>query len=130
MHARFLRSSGLLLGTVLTVAIAPALLAQSTTTAPTGEDQVYESARHSFRVATVAEGLDHPWSMAWLPTGEMLLVERAGRLRMVRDGKLLAEPVAGVPAGLSRSWPGRAHGRTPPPEFRHQPAGVLELRQA
>ena len=88
MHARFLRCSGLLLGTVLTVAIAPALLAQSTTAAPTGEDQVYESARHSFRVATVAEGLDHPWSMAWLPTGEMLLVERAGRLRMVRDGKL------------------------------------------
>ena len=99
MHARFLHCSGLLLGTVLTVAIAPALLAQSTTAAPTGEDQVYESARHSFRVATVAEGSDHPWSMAWLPTGEMLLVERAGRLRMVRDGKLLAEPVAGSPAG-------------------------------
>jgi len=35
--------------------------------------------------------------MAWLPTGEMLVTERAGRLRVVRDGRLDPEPVAGVP---------------------------------
>jgi len=60
-------------------------------------DSVYQSARHNFRVVTVADGLDHPWSMAWLPSGEMLLTERAGRLRVVREGKLDPEPMAGVP---------------------------------
>lgn len=60
-------------------------------------DSAYVTARHSFRVVTVADGLDHPWSMAWLPSGEMLLTERAGRLRVIRDGKLDPEPVAGVP---------------------------------
>ncbi len=58
---------------------------------------VHSSARHDFRVVTVADGLDHPWSMAWLPGGEMLIVERPGRLRVVRDGVLQPEPVAGWP---------------------------------
>jgi glucose/arabinose dehydrogenase len=64
--------------------------------AQTGD--VHNSALHSFRVVTVADGLVNPWSMAWLPNGDMLVVERPGRLRIVRDGKLLPEPVSGVPA--------------------------------
>ena len=62
-----------------------------------GDEPVHSSARHDFRVVTVADGLDHPWSMAWLPSGEMLIVERPGRLRVVRDGVLQPEPVAGWP---------------------------------
>lgn len=58
----------------------------------------YPSAEHDFRVVTVAEGLMHPWSIAFLPGGDMLVTERPGRLRIVRDGTLLPEPVAGVPA--------------------------------
>ena len=58
---------------------------------------VYESARHSFRVVTVVEGLDHPWSIAWLPSGEMLVTERPGRLRIIRNGKLDPNPVSGLP---------------------------------
>ena len=60
--------------------------------------RVYSSARHDFRMVTVADGLDHPWSMAWLPGGEMLIVERPGRIRVVRDGSLLPDPVEGFPA--------------------------------
>jgi glucose/arabinose dehydrogenase len=60
--------------------------------------EVHNSALHSFRVVTVAEGLVNPWSMAWLPNGDMLVTERPGRLRIVRDGKLLPDPVPGVPA--------------------------------
>lgn len=60
-------------------------------------EEVHSSARHDFRVVTVADGLDHPWSMAWLPGGEMLIVERPGRLRVVRDDVLDPEPVAGWP---------------------------------
>ncbi|MCL4801850.1 MAG: sorbosone dehydrogenase family protein [Burkholderiales bacterium] len=54
---------------------------------------------HAVRVAVVARGLDHPWSLAWLPDGRMLVTERPGRLRVVaRDGTLEPRPVAGLPA--------------------------------
>lgn len=52
---------------------------------------------HSFRVATVTGGLEHPWSVAFLPDGRMLVTERPGRLRLVQDGKLLPRPVQGLP---------------------------------
>jgi glucose/arabinose dehydrogenase len=58
---------------------------------------VVESARHSFRVVPVVDGLRFPWSMAWLPTGDMLVTERPGRLRVVRDGVLDPEPIEGWP---------------------------------
>ena len=80
------------------LAVAPPLSGQpSGSGAVASTSTVYESARHDFRVTTVAEGFDHPWSIAWLPNGDMLVTERAGRLRIVRDGKLLSDPVAGVP---------------------------------
>ena len=52
----------------------------------------------TFKVVTVVEGLKNPWSMAWLPNGDMLVTERGGQLRIVRGGKLLPTPVPGVPA--------------------------------
>jgi len=51
-----------------------------------------------YRVETLAKGLEFPWSLAFLPDGRMLVSERPGRLRIIADGQLLAEPVAGVPA--------------------------------
>ena len=56
------------------------------------------SAYHDYRVVTVAEGLVRPWSLAFLPGGDLLITEKPGRLRIVRDGRLLEDPVAGVPA--------------------------------
>jgi glucose/arabinose dehydrogenase len=58
-----------------------------------------------YTVATVARGLDHPWSLAVLPDGRMLVTERAGRLRIV-DGERLSAPVAGVPPVFVRSQGG------------------------
>jgi glucose/arabinose dehydrogenase len=55
------------------------------------------SAYHDYRVVTVADGLVHPWSIAFLPEGDMLVTERPGRLRIVRNGALLPDPVPGVP---------------------------------
>ncbi len=51
----------------------------------------------TFRVAQVAGGLANPWCVAFLPDGDMLVTERPGRLRLVHEGRLRAEPVAGVP---------------------------------
>ncbi|NWH09532.1 MAG: PQQ-dependent sugar dehydrogenase [Alphaproteobacteria bacterium] len=51
----------------------------------------------AYQTKTVAEGLDHPWSLAFLPDGTMLVTERAGRLRVIRNGKLEPEPVGGLP---------------------------------
>ncbi len=50
------------------------------------------------RVVVVARGFANPWSLAFLPGGSMLVTERPGRLRIIRDGKLEPAPVAGVPA--------------------------------
>src|SRR5687768_363270 len=58
------------------------------------------------RVETVARGLVHPWGLALLPDGRMLVTERAGRVRIVeRDGRLSA-PLAGVPAVYARGQGG------------------------
>lgn len=53
------------------------------------------------RRTEVLSGLEHPWAMAWLPDGTMLVTERPGRLRIIRDGALLPDPVAGVPEVLA-----------------------------
>lgn len=56
------------------------------------------SERHSFTVVTLTEGLQNPWSIAWLPDGRMLVTERAGRLRIVtKDFKLDPKAVEGLP---------------------------------
>ena len=52
----------------------------------------------SYKVSPVAGGLDHPWGMAFLPDGSMLVTERSGRLRLIRNGQLVSEAISGVPA--------------------------------
>lgn len=64
-----------------------------------------------YRVETVASGLEHPWSLAFLPGGRMLVTERPGRLRLIEPGPdgrpvLRAEPVAGVPTVMARGQAG------------------------
>ncbi|MCH8813249.1 MAG: PQQ-dependent sugar dehydrogenase [Gemmatimonadetes bacterium] len=58
---------------------------------------VYQSERGPYRVVTVVDGLQDPWSIAFLPGGEMLVTEKPGRLRIVRDGVLQPEPITGTP---------------------------------
>ena len=49
-------------------------------------------------VTAVARGLSHPWGIAFLPGGDMILTERPGRVRLIRKGALMAEPVKGIEA--------------------------------
>jgi aldose sugar dehydrogenase len=67
---------------------------------PSGAQAAGEAIRSdqaTFRVVPVATGLEHPWGMAFLPGEDVLITERAGRLRIVREGQLVAEPIEGVP---------------------------------
>jgi aldose sugar dehydrogenase len=59
--------------------------------------QVLRSDEHSFQIVQVVEGLQQPWSLAFLPDGRMLVTEKAGRLRIISDGKLHPQPVEGTP---------------------------------
>ena len=81
-----------------------------------GAQDLIRSAYHDMRTVTVADGLEVPWSIAWLPDGDMLVTERPGRLRIVRDGALLPEPVAGVPAVFAEGQ-GGLFEVLPHPEF-------------
>ncbi len=60
-------------------------------------DTPVASEQATFRVVEVAGGLEHPWAMAFLPGGDLLITERPGRLRLLRDGVLDPTPIAGVP---------------------------------
>lgn len=60
-------------------------------------DEVHDSQSGPLRLVTVAEGLDHPWSFAFLPGGAMLVTERPGRLRSIAADGTLSEPLQGLP---------------------------------
>lgn len=65
----------------------------------------------AYRVEVVATGLEHPWSLAFLPGGGLLVTERPGRLRLIEPGtdgrlQLRNEPVAGVPPVLASGQAG------------------------
>jgi glucose/arabinose dehydrogenase len=60
-------------------------------------DNVIDTKEGSIKVETVASGLDHPWGLAFLPDGRMLVTERTGRLRVVAKDGSKSEPLKGVP---------------------------------
>jgi len=69
---------------------------------PSPDNQMIRSQKQTFQTKIVASGLDSPWGLAFLPDGRLLVTERAGRLRIINDGQLLAEPVKNTPAVWAR----------------------------
>src|SRR5258707_13419889 len=75
------------------IALAAGLLALSSV----ADAQTFKSSVGDLKVETVVGGLSHPWALAFLPDGRMLVTERPGRMRIAApDGKLTA-PLQGVP---------------------------------
>jgi len=88
------------IGVVLAVAMVlpPSAQGQNRASPPlTDLPEIVFSADYSILVTELASGLQNPWSLQFLPEGDILITERPGRLRILRDGVLDPEPIAGVP---------------------------------
>ena len=77
--------------------MAAALAASFTYLFPALATEVFQSQHYKLRVVTLARGLDHPWSLAFLPTGGMIVTERGGALRLVSQKGVVSEPLKDVP---------------------------------
>ncbi|MEL6166105.1 MAG: PQQ-dependent sugar dehydrogenase, partial [Cyanobacteria bacterium J06628_3] len=75
--------------------------AQNTNSSPSNNKPLFSdnnvTEAKNFKTTTVLRGLERPWGMEWLPDGAMLITERPGRVRIVRNGQLNPNPIAGVP---------------------------------
>ena len=65
------------------------------------QTDIQETEQADFTLVTLADGLDHPWSLAPMPNGDFLVSERPGRLRYIAEGRLRPEPVTGLPDVLA-----------------------------
>lgn len=82
------------IGSIAAVGVAAALIAGSPGLAQ--EPRTYPSSAGPLAVEVVADGLDFPWAIQFLADGRLIVTERSGSIRIIRDGQLSA-PVAGVP---------------------------------
>src|SRR5438477_9276328 len=75
----------------------PPPILRDTSPLPKGGVNLDSAEERHLRVVVITKGLQQPWFLAFLPDGALLVTERSGRVRIVRNGKLLPAPVAGVP---------------------------------
>ena len=101
------------------VAAALGYASVASATSP-GAYTVQQTERHAVRVTILTDGLEHPWSLAFLPDGRMLVTERPGRLRYVEaDGTLDPTPIEGLPAAVAEAGQGGLHDVALHPDFAH-----------
>lgn len=74
------------------------------------------SAQENLRVETLADGLEHPWGIAFLPDGRALVTERPGRLRLIAPDGSISAPLAGVPPVFAQRQGGLFEA-VPHPDF-------------
>ncbi|MBK5279328.1 MAG: PQQ-dependent sugar dehydrogenase, partial [Bacteroidia bacterium] len=82
----------------------------SCATSPDEEEQIIGAAvsseKQNFIVDTITSALKSPWGMVFLPDGRALVTEREGKIRVIKDGKLLDEEISGVPIVRSKGQGG------------------------
>lgn len=64
---------------------------------PAQAEEIISADTEKIRTNVLTDNLSEPWSMAFLPDGRILVTEKNGKLRMIENGKLLPQPVAGTP---------------------------------
>jgi glucose/arabinose dehydrogenase len=83
-----------------------ALLATTSITSCFSQDKPIQSEKVKFRTETLETGIGVPWGMAFLPGGDILVSDVSGKIRVIRDNKLLPDPVQGVPPVFNRGQGG------------------------
>ena len=69
-------------------------------------ETVYQSEHYEFTLTQISDGLERPWGLAFLPNGDMLVTERVGQLRIIKEGKLERKPISGLPDNIYASGQG------------------------
>jgi glucose/arabinose dehydrogenase len=87
------------------LALAGCVATAGFASADPAEAQTFRTESGNITVTTIAKGLTHPWSLAFLPDGRMLVTERPGRMRLLTDDEL-SEPLAGLPKIHARGQAG------------------------
>ncbi len=82
---------------ILSLAVVPFVFCAALVSAQPHITSADVPSEGGFRAVTLVRGLEHPWGLAWLPDGDLLVTERPGRLRRVHRGRLVPDPIAGVP---------------------------------
>ncbi len=77
-----------------------------------------KSQLHGYQLNTWVDGLNDPWSLAFLPDGRALVTEKRGQLLVIDHGKLATTPVSGIPAVDSESQAG-LYDVVPHPDYAH-----------
>jgi glucose/arabinose dehydrogenase len=106
---RFTRLTGAALPLVILAVVVPSAArcqGQVSSAGPAPSSPQPKPTEGKVRGETVAKGLEHPWALAFLPDGRILVTERPGRLRIVGKDGTLSPPVEGVPAVVARGQGG------------------------
>ena len=90
----------------LALLLGLSMLQTACSTEPPPAVEIVSSPGEGFRIVSVAEGLQHPWGMAFLPDDRILVTERPGRLRMIENGRLLPDEISGLPLNIIASGQG------------------------
>ena len=91
-------------GAIVVSVFATAVLAQGTPDLPT--ERIFKTEHYTVRAASIVKGLYHPWGMAFLADGRMIVTERRGTMRVVDGGKLIEKPVQGIPQAVEHGQGG------------------------
>lgn len=88
------------------IVITSLFLAPLVAVSPASAQDLFETDEVPILVETVADGLNHPWGIAFLPDGGMLVTERSGAMRLVSADGEVSDPIAGVPEVVARGQGG------------------------
>ena len=133
LRARIILATAVIIASTATVPAQPQLPPGGFGRVPTlpfpATAQEFELSGTRYRVVPAATGLANPWGIAFLPNGDMLVTERPGRLRIVRNGTLDPQPIGGVPTVWATGQGGLLEV-LPHPRLQRKPVPLSDVLEA